>query len=465
MNAGSLAVVSVSGPSSVTAGGTATFTATGYDAQGNSLGVQTALWSITAGAGGSWNGNVYTSQTAGSWTVQASVSGVTGSASLTVNSGVASQLVVSSGASQVAGTPFTVTVTAVDAYGNTATGYTGTVHFSSSDSEVGFSLPSNYEFQSGDLGTHTFFDGVILITIGTQSVTATDTVTSSITGSQTGITVSVASGVHFVVSGFPSSTTAGVAYNFAVTAKDPYGNLDTSYAGIVAITSSDSKAVLPASASLTNGVGTFTVTLETAGSQSITAIATSNSSITGSETGITVTHTAAVASFVISPAGSAVNAGASLTYSATASDVFGNTWNATSLTTWSISSGAGGSWSNNLYTAATAGSWKVTGTYASTAYTTGLTVNPAGLDHFVFNSVANQTAGTAFSITVTAVDAYGNTVTGYSGTPTLTVSTGTITPTTDRRILEWCLDWHGYRGCRQFRHYYYGYPWHLFRGE
>ena len=71
------------------------------------------------------------------------------------------------------------------------------------------------------------------------------------------------------------------------------------------------------------------------------------------------------------------------------------------------------SWSSNVYTSATAGSWAVTGTYASTAYTTGttgLTVNSAVLDHFVFNTVGTQTAGSAFSITVTAKDAYGNTV-------------------------------------------------------
>ena len=65
VNAGALASVIVSGPASVTAGGTATFTATGFDAQGNSLGVQTASWSITSGAAGSWSSNVYTSHTAG----------------------------------------------------------------------------------------------------------------------------------------------------------------------------------------------------------------------------------------------------------------------------------------------------------------------------------------------------------------------------------------------------------------
>jgi hypothetical protein len=57
-----------------------------------------------------------------------------------------------------------------------------------------------------------------------------------------------------------------------------------------------------------------------------------------------------------------------------------------------------------------------------------LTVNPASLDHFVFNTVGTQNTGSAFNIMVTAVDAYGNTFTNYTGTPSLTVSAGSITP-------------------------------------
>jgi hypothetical protein len=148
---------------------------------------------------------------------------------------------------------------------------------------------------------------------------------------------------HFVVTGFPSPTIADVPHIVTVTAKDAYGNTVTSYAGTVAITSSDSKAVLPANAQLTDGVGSFIVTLVTAGSQSITATDTVSNSITGSQTG--------------------------------------------------------------------------------------LTVNAGGLDHFVFSAVSSpQTAGSAFSVTVTAKDLFGNTVTGYSGTPSLTYSARSIFP-------------------------------------
>ena len=81
-----------------------------------------------------------------------------------------------------------VTVTAQDAFGNVATGYTGTVHFTSSDAQA--VLPANYTFTGGDAGTHVF--SVTLKTAGTQSITATDTVTGTITGTQSGITVNPA---------------------------------------------------------------------------------------------------------------------------------------------------------------------------------------------------------------------------------------------------------------------------------
>ena len=56
-------------------------------------------------------------------------------------------------------------------------------------------------------------------------------------------------------------------------------------------------------------------------------------------------------------------------------------------------------------------------------------MTPASLKNFVFNTVASQTAGIAFSITITAKDAYGNTVTSYSSSPALSYSAGAITPT------------------------------------
>jgi hypothetical protein len=85
----------------------------------------------------------------------------------------------------VAMTAHNVTVTAKDTSGNTAVGYTGTVHFTSTDPAA--TLPGDYTFTLADAGVHTFI--VTLKTAGTRSVSATDSVSSSITGIQSGIVV------------------------------------------------------------------------------------------------------------------------------------------------------------------------------------------------------------------------------------------------------------------------------------
>jgi hypothetical protein len=87
----------------------------------------------------------------------------------------------------VSGTPFDITVTALDPSGNIDTNYQGTVTFSTTDAAPGVMLPADYTFTTGDggdNGVHTFPSGVTLITVGHQTLTSTDTV-SGITGSAT----------------------------------------------------------------------------------------------------------------------------------------------------------------------------------------------------------------------------------------------------------------------------------------
>jgi hypothetical protein len=89
----------------------------------------------------------------------------------------------------------------------------------------------------------------------------------------------------------------------------------------------------------------------------------------------------------------------------------------TASTTFSIESAAGGNWSANVYTSQYAGTWKVTGTYNTKSDDTTLTVTAGSSTRFLFNTISSpQTAGVAFSITIRAVDQYGNTVTTYTGT-------------------------------------------------
>ena len=113
-----------------------------------------------------------------------------------------------------------------------------------------------------------------------QTITATDTTTPSITGSETGITVDPAGvAASLSVTGFPTTTTAGVAQTVTITALTSGGLTAGSYRGTITFSSSDVQAGLPAAYTFTStdqGVDTFAVTLKTAGTQSITATDTAD---------------------------------------------------------------------------------------------------------------------------------------------------------------------------------------------
>jgi hypothetical protein len=89
-----------------------------------------------------------------------------------ITAGPVDHLAVAAAPTVAAGVPFTVTVTAQDAFNNTVTGYAGTVHFTSTDPQA--VLPADYTFATGDVGTRQF-SGVILDTLGNQTITAMDT--------------------------------------------------------------------------------------------------------------------------------------------------------------------------------------------------------------------------------------------------------------------------------------------------
>ncbi|WP_263357026.1 beta strand repeat-containing protein [Acidicapsa ligni] len=178
-----------------------------------------------------------------------------------------------------AGIPFSITVTAQDANNQTATGYSGTVHFTGSDPAA--ILPANASVSSG-VGTFT----VTLLTAVNQTITVTDTMHATITGT-TPIGVAAGPAARFVVSAPPTAVT-GTPINLTVTAYDINGNVTSGYSGTVHFTSTDAASTLPADSTLFQSSGSFVATLITLGTQTITATDTQNASLTGVSGGIVV---------------------------------------------------------------------------------------------------------------------------------------------------------------------------------
>jgi hypothetical protein len=198
----------------------------------------------------------------------------------------ASAFMVTAAATVQAGTPFDVTVTAEDPFGQVAVGYTGTVTFSSQD-PYGATLPADYTFQPGDAGQVTFAGGATLYTAGTWDVTVTDTATGASGSAYLNVTPAPAVAFQILA---PASVTSGQAFDITLIAEDPYGNTDTNYQGTVHFTSTDPDqgVMLPADCTFQAsdaGMVTFPggVTLITLGDQTITATDTV-SGITGSAT-------------------------------------------------------------------------------------------------------------------------------------------------------------------------------------
>jgi hypothetical protein len=212
------------------------------------------------------------------------------------------------------------TVTAKNADCTTNTGYVGTVHFTSSDPQA--VLPAEYTFTAADQGVHTFT--ATLKTAGSQSLTVGDTVDSSGAGTQTGITVNPAAASRFVVDGFPSPVSAGVAGSFTVTAQDAYGNRATGYTGTVRFTSSDPKATLPGDYTFTAadaGIRSFIAVLRTAGTRSLTATDAANAAVAGAQS---VTVNPAAASRLVLSAPASVKANVKFNLTVIIMDAFGN---------------------------------------------------------------------------------------------------------------------------------------------
>jgi hypothetical protein len=348
-------------------------------------------------------------------------------ANIQVNAGAATFVVAGFPTPTTAGDSHAFTVTVQDAAGHPLVGSTGTIHFTSSDPQA--VLPADYTFGIGDHGVHTF--NATLKTAGRQSLTATDQATGS-NGTQTGILVNPADASTLVVTGFPSPTTAGDAHEFTVTARDAYGNVATNFVGTVHFTSGDNKAVLPGSYTFTGrggdeGVNLFRATLVTAGNQWIMADA--GAGVTGTQIPIAV-NPADASRLVVTGFPSPTPAGQAGAFTVLAKDRYGNTDSnyrgaihfssndprAVLPPDYNFVQGDHGVHTFQA-TLNTPGSRSLTATDLSGGFgptdgtQAGIQVLAALVaTHFRVTAPTTATAGTAFSVTVTALDQLNNLV-------------------------------------------------------
>jgi hypothetical protein len=194
---------------------------------------------------------------------------------------------------QTAGTPFTITVRAVDQYWNLVSGVNDSIHLTSTDAFAW--MPSDTTLSNGQCLIQ-----VRLHKSGLQTITASDNTNSSIltdTSSQVLIVggsfakvlilapgESPAPGTLTGRTGTATDQSINYAFTITVLATDAWWNPVTGATDVVHITSGDPLAQLPADAAMANGRVDLSMRLSTGGFQQISVSDVSNPSKTGSTT-------------------------------------------------------------------------------------------------------------------------------------------------------------------------------------
>jgi hypothetical protein len=360
-------------------------------------------------------------------------------AQATLGSGALSRFQVTAPSGATAGTAFTATITAQDAQGNTVAGYAGA-------QAIAFSGPAN-----APSGTPPSYPAPVTFTngVGNASITLYDAQTTTLTATQGSLTgtsanITVTAGANHQISASATSPqTAGSAFTVTLTAQDTWGNPTGNLAGVKNVTfsgpstsPSNNSPVFPATVTFTAGTATASVTLVDAQTTTITANDTTDA-LAGVATGNIVVNAGAASAFSI-PTPGTQTAGAGFNVTLTALDAYGNTVTGysgakTIAFTGPAKSPSGASptypasvtFTNGAGTASVtlvdAQSTTLTATQGTITGTTGtFTVTAGAASSFSVATPTTQTAGTAFNVTVTALDASGNTATGYTGAHTIT---------------------------------------------
>ncbi len=248
--------------------------------------------------------------------------------------------------------------------------------------------------------------------------------------SNDGTVFKITNGPSFAITG-PTTVTAGSSGTFTLTALNANGTADTGYSGTVQFTSSDSKAILPGNVTVTNGTGTFNATLETAGTQTITATDVNNPGMTGVDTVVVVSPAAASqVIFTVEPSSGA--AGKTLgTVQTTLEDAYGNveTGDKTDTVTLNVSTGPSTQMGGTLTETVAAG----VATFSNLVLNTSGNYSLAAVANLAGGGALGPVVSSSFTVASPVSLSFGsityNSRTGlYSETVTLTnITSGTLT--------------------------------------
>jgi len=200
-----------------------------------------AVYNPSALAPGSWLSGLAT-LTPGVYFTKAETVNVTGQSSyrsgvsnpIDINNATPAALLMSvTTTSPNSGIPFSVTVRALDNFGNIARNYVGQIRFSCNDTHPSVVLPPDYQFVAGDAGEKIFTSQFVMITPGPVMLQVIDAINATMTH-QFPLSVLPGPATRFDLS-CNATQTAGVPFNLLIKVYDDYGNLKTNFSETISL--------------------------------------------------------------------------------------------------------------------------------------------------------------------------------------------------------------------------------------
>jgi len=334
-------------------------------------------------------------------------------------------------ADQAAGLPFSITVTAQDLYGNTVTGFGGTVNISHTG--TGSISPT----VSGNFSQGVWSGNVVISQVQSSDRIRVVRTGGTENGTSNAFSVTPSSVDHFVFSSISTTQTAGVPFSITVQAVDANQNVVSNFSGTVNLLDVTG-TVSPSSLPFSNGVCTSLVTITK--SQIGNTLTVTGMGKSGTSNAFNVSP-GPVHAFQISLISTPQTAGIPFPVMITAKDAYGNTVTEfnRSVTlqekTGTLSPGSTQAFFNGVrteYVTISRADQDIVITVSDGEGHTGVSnsfnVAPGALDHFSLDPVGNQVAGIPFTVRVMAMDRYDNRVTSFTGTVDISDLTGSIKP-------------------------------------
>ncbi len=430
----------------LSAGATVQLTAVPKDANGTPLSGRIITWSSNAPAFATVDGSgLVSGKSPGTTTITATSEGKSGSADVTVSPGPADRLAFTVQPTTTgAGSPIApaVQVSARDALGNAAAGFTGNVTIGIGANPVGGTLAGTKTVTAvagvADFGDLSIDKASTGYTLSAASPGLSGTISSAFTVITGGVSPGQSS-----VAALPSTITASGGASFAtitVTARDAQGNPVAGASVVLAATGSGNTLTQPSGT--TDAAGEATGTLSSTGAGAKILSATIAGVVVAQTDTVTVTPAAVAAlAFAVQPSNAVAGATIAPAVQVETQDAFGNrvTSATNSVTVAIVDNPSGGTLAGTKTVSAVAGvaAFSSLGIdLAGTGYTLGasaagitgatsndFSVTPGAASRLVFFAEpSNVTAGAAIAPTVQVEiqDAFGNRVS--TGTNNVTIT-------------------------------------------